>query len=179
MNKFYLTTAIPYVNAKPHIGHALEFVQADVIKRYRKSSGDDVLLLSGADENAIKNVQAAEDAGLPVQKFIDKNSKLFQNLASKLNIQFDIFQKGTDKKHFSASQALWELCKHDIYKKEYTGLYCTGCELFYERNELNENGECFEHPGKPLEEIREENYFFRLSNYEKQITQLIAKYILS
>ncbi|MCL5435233.1 MAG: methionine--tRNA ligase [Patescibacteria group bacterium] len=175
MNKFYLTTAIPYVNARPHIGHALEFVQADVIKRYRKSQGDDVLLLSGADENAIKNVQAAENTGVAVGELIDKNSKLFEELAEKLNIRFDVFQRGSDTKHHSASQKLWELCKHDIYKKAYKGLYCTGCELFYEKNELNKNGECFEHPGKPLEEVSEENYFFRLSKYEKQIRELIEK----
>ena len=177
MNKFYITTAIPYVNAKPHVGHALEFVQTDVIKRYHQILGDDVLLLSGADENAIKNVQAAEKLNLPVQEFIDLNSKLFQDLAKKLNIEFDVFQRGSDAKHHLASQKLWELCSKagDIYKKEYTGLYCVGCELFYEKNELNENGECFEHPGKKLEEVSEENYFFRLSKYEKQIKELIEK----
>jgi methionyl-tRNA synthetase len=173
MNKFYLTTAIPYVNAKPHVGHALEFVQADVIKRYRKQKGDDVLLLSGADENAIKNVQAAETAGKETQEFIDENSKAFENLAKKLNIEFDVFQRGSSSAHHKASQKLWELCLHDIYKKEYKGLYCNGCELFYEKEELNENGECFEHPGKKLEEVSEENYFFKLSNYQEQITKLI------
>jgi len=175
MNKFYLTTAIPYVNAKPHIGHALEFVQADVIKRYRKSLGDDVLLLSGADENAIKNVQAAEKENTEIQKFIDIHSKEFEELAKKLNIEFDVFQRGSSQDHHSASQKLWGLCKHDIYKKTYTGLYCVGCELFYEKSELNENGECFEHPGKRLEEVSEENYFFKLSKYEKQIIRLIEK----
>ena len=177
MSKYYLTTAIPYVNARPHVGHALEFVQADVIKRFRKISGDETLLLSGADENAIKNVQAAEAAGVEVEKFIDENSKTFEDLAKKLNIEFDVFQRGSDAKHHLASQKLWELCNKngDIYKREYKGLYCIGCELFYEKNELNKKGECFEHPGKPLEEIAEENYFFRLSKYEKQIKDLIEK----
>ncbi len=175
MNKFYLTAAIPYVNAKPHIGHALEFVQADVIKRSHQILGFDTLLLSGADENAIKNVQAAEKDGIPIREFIDKNSKLFEDLARKLNIKFDVWQKGSSEDHHKASQKLWELCKHDIYKQEYKGLYCTGCELFYEKSELNENGECFEHPGKKLEEVSEENYFFKLSKYEKQIRQLIEK----
>lgn len=175
MNKFYLTTAIPYVNAKPHVGHALEFVQADVIKRYRKSKGDDTLLLSGADENAIKNVQAAEKEGIEVQKFIDIHSKEFEELAKTLNVGFDVFQRGSSTDHHKASQKLWGLCKHDIYKKTYTGLYCVGCELFYEKSELNDKGECFEHPGKPLEEVSEENYFFKLSKYEKQITELIKK----
>ncbi|HYM65075.1 MAG TPA: methionine--tRNA ligase [Candidatus Sulfotelmatobacter sp.] len=173
MNKFYLTTAIPYVNAKPHVGHALEFVQADVIKRYRKIQGDEVLLLSGADENAIKNVQAAEKDGVEVQKFIDIHSKEFEELAKKLNIELDVFQRGSSTQHHRASQKLWELCKHDIYKKTYTGLYCVGCELFYEKTELNENGECFEHPGKRLDEVSEENYFFKLSKYQKQIEKLI------
>lgn len=173
MNKFYLTTAIPYVNAPPHVGHALEFVQADVIKRYRKLVGDETLLLSGADENALKNVQAAEKAKKPIQEFVDENAKLFEQLAKELNIDFDVFQKGSSLQHIKSSQKLWELCKNDIYKKEYRGLYCVGCEQFYEKDELNENGECFEHPGKKLEEVAEENYFFKLSNYQKQIEELI------
>ena len=175
MNKFYITTAIPYVNAAPHVGHALEFVQADVLKRYHKIIGDEVLLLSGGDENALKNVQAAEAASVPIQKFVDTNSQLFENLAEKLNIEFDVFQKGSSPQHHISSQKLWELCDKngDIYKKEYRGLYCVGCEQFYEREELNEKGECFEHPGKKLEEVAEENYFFKLSKYEDQIRQLV------
>lgn len=175
MTKFYITTAIPYVNAKPHVGHALEFIQADVVARYRRILGDEVTLLSGGDENALKNVQAAEKAGLPVQKFIDDNSILFEELAKKLNVQFDVFQKGSSQQHHAASQKLWELCNKngDIYKKTYTGLYCVGCEQFYEKDELNENGECFEHPGKPLEEVSEENYFFKLSAYQDQLIQLL------
>ena len=103
MNKFYLTTAIPYVNAKPHVGHALEFVQADVIKRYRKSLGDEVLLLSGADENAIKNVQAAEKEGKKVQEFIDIHSREFQELARALNIEFDVFRISNQKFSIAAT----------------------------------------------------------------------------
>lgn|SRR6185369_235953 len=176
MAKFYITTAIPYVNAKPHIGHALEYVQSDVIARYHKLRGDEVLLLSGGDENALKNVQAAEKAGLPVQAFVDENNELFINLVKQLNAHYDVWQKGSDQKHhYPASQKLWELCDKngDIYKKAYTGLYCVGCELFYEKDELDENGQCFEHPGKKLEEVTEENYFFRLSKYEKELTELI------
>ena len=95
MAKFYITTAIPYVNAAPHIGHALEFIQADVIARFHRQKGEEVLLLSGSDENAIKNVQAAEQAGVPVQQFIDKNAQLFYDLAKTLGVQFDVFQKGS------------------------------------------------------------------------------------
>lgn len=175
MAKVFITTAIPYVNAKPHVGHALEFVQADTIARYHRILGDDVLLLCGGDENALKNVQAAEEAKMPVQQFVDKNSLLFADLAKKLNVQFDVFQKGSSPDHYTSSQKLWELCEKagDIYKKEYTGLYCVGCELFYEPQELDEKGECFEHPGRKLDKVSEENYFFRLSKYQNQLTKLL------
>lgn len=173
--KIYITTAIPYVNAKPHVGHALEFVQADVIKRFYKILGNDSVLLSGSDENALKNVQAAEKESLDVKEFVDKNSKLFEELAEKLNVEFDFFQKGSNADHYESSQKLWQLCEKngDIYKKEYEGFYCVGCELFYEPEELNENEECYEHPGKPLEKVSETNYFFKLSNYTTQIEKLL------
>jgi len=175
MNKFYITNSIPYVNAKPHIGHALEFVQSDTITRYHKILGNEVLFLCGADENAIKNVQASEKEGVPIQEFIDKNSNLFLELSKKLNVQFDVWQKGSDPKHHLSSQRLWELCdkNSDIYKKSYTGLYCVGCEQFYEPQELNEKGECFEHPGKKLEKVSEENYFFKLSKYQNKLIKLL------
>lgn len=174
-NKFYITTAIPYVNAKPHIGFALELIQADAIARFHRINGENVTLLTGSDENALKNVQAAETAGKPVQQFVDENAKLFEDLAKKLNIKFDIFQKGSSQAHHKSSQELWKLCEHDIYKKTYTGLYCVGCEQFYEISELNENGECFEHPGKKLEEVSEENYFFKLSDYTEKIKNIISQ----
>lgn len=175
MNKFYITNAIPYVNAKPHIGHAMEFVQSDTIARFHRQMGEDVLLLCGADENAIKNVQAAEREKITVQKLVDRNSKLFEDLAQRLNVKFDIFQRGSSEKHHNSSRKLWELCykNGDIYKKQYAGLYCIGCELFYERHELNEKGECLEHPGKKLEEVSEENYFFKLSKYQKEIEEIL------
>jgi len=174
-NKFYITTAIPYVNAAPHVGHALEFVQADAVSRIHRLLGDETCLLSGSDENAVKNVQAAEKAGIPVQEFIDKNSTLFKTLATNLHVQFDIFQKGSDQTtHYPSSQKLWDLCSHDIYKKLYEGLYCVGCEQYYTPDELNEHGECVEHPGKKLTLIQEENYFFRLSNYQQQLIELIS-----
>ncbi len=168
--KFYITCAIPYVNAAPHIGHALEFIQGDVIARYHALLGEDTTLLSGGDENALKNVQAAEKAGLPIQEFIDQNTEKFHALTNALGCRFDIWQKGSDTDHhFKASQTLWELCKKDIYSKSYEGLYCVGCETFYAQDELNEHGECFEHPGKKLESVKETNYFFKLSAYQKQL----------
>lgn len=175
MAKFFVTNAIPYVNAKPHIGHALEFIQSDTIARYRKIVGDDVLLLCGSDDNAIKNVQAAQEAKIPIQEFVDENSQFFADLAKKLNVQFDVFQKGSSREHHRSSQKLWQLCDKagDIYKRAYEGFYCLGCELFYEPEELNEKSECFEHPGKPLEKVSEENYFFRLSRYQDRLVQVI------
>lgn len=171
--KFYITAAIPYVNAKPHIGHALEFTQTDTLRRYHQLLGEDSISLSGGDENALKNVQAAEEAGVPVQKFVDTNTELFRKLAIALNAEFDAWQKGSDEKHHLSAQKLWKLCESDIYKKKYEGLYCVGCEVFYSPEELNENGECFEHPGKKLEKVSEENYFFKLSKYQDKLIDLI------
>ena len=174
MAKFYITTAIPYVNAKPHIGHALEYFQADTIRRYREIIGDETLLLSGADENALKNVQAAEKEGVPIQEFLDRNSEVFRNTYKRLGIKLDVFQRGSDQKnHWPGVKKLWNLCeKHgDIYKKQYSGLYCVGCESFKTEKELVE-GFCPEHHTKP-EKITEENYFFRLSKYQNKLLQLI------
>ena len=173
--KFYVTCAIPYVNAPPHVGHALEFVQGDVIARYHALLGEETTLLSGGDENALKNVQAAEKAGVPIQRFVDTNTQIFFDLTRALNCRFDVWQKGSDTKHhFAASQKLWNLCKKDICKKSYEGLYCVGCEQFYTKNELDTNGQCPEHPGKKLEMVKEENYFFRLSAYQEQLKKLIV-----
>jgi len=177
-NKFYITAAIPYVNAEPHIGHALEFVQVDAISRYQKLLGKDVVSLSGGDENALKNVQAAEKACVEIQKFVDKNTETFFRLTKKINADFDVWQKGSDKNnHYPSVQKLWNLCQKsgDIYKKKYEGLYCVGCEAFYTPGELGKNNECPEHPGKKLQKISEENYFFRLSKYQNKIIEIIEK----
>lgn len=177
MAKFYLTTAIPYVNAKPHIGHALEYVQADVVRRfYQKKFGkENVRLISGADENALKNVQAAEKAGMDVKEFLDKNSDIFRKFYQDLGIELDEFRRGTDqKKHWPGVQKLWELCQKngDIYKKSYKGLYCVGCEQFYLTKDLAD-GKCPNHLKEP-EVIEEENYFFKLSKYQPELEKLIA-----
>lgn len=177
MKKYYITSAIPYVNAAPHIGHAQEFVYADAIRRHHLLINEKVLYLCGADENALKIVQAAQKAGKAPQTFCDIHQQEFLTLAQKLNIEFDVWQRGTDKKrHFPSSQKLWELCQKngDIYKKSYTGLYCVGCETFYTKDELDENVECFEHPGRKLEEVSEENYFFKLSKYQNFVEKLIT-----
>ncbi len=175
-DKFYITAAIPYVNARPHIGHAFEFVQGDAIARFHASCGENVRYISGADENSLKNVRAAEKLGITPKQLCDENAKAFADLARALNVNFDVFFRSSSPEHIASSQDLWKRCDAagDIYKKTYRGLYCVGCEMFYERSELNEKGECFEHPGKPLEEVEEENYFFKLSKYAGQLEELIA-----
>ncbi len=169
--KFYITTAIPYVNAEPHVGHALEFVQTDAIKRYQQLLGKSTFLVTGSDENSLKNVQAAMKEDITTQKLCDKYSEKFRETMKVLNLSFDIFMRSSSKEHFNGSQKLWNLCKKDIYKKKYKGLYCIGCETFYTESEL-ENGKCPEHKTVP-ESIEEENYFFRLSKYQKQLEKLI------
>ena len=154
------------MNAPPHLGHALEFVQADAIARWHRAAGDKTYFLSGTDDNAIKNVQAAEKAGIPVNEFVDRNSREFEELLSALDISIDQFIRTTEERHKRGAQALWAATKPgDIYKKTYKGLYCVGCELFYKPEELDKNGECPEHPGRKLELVQEENYFFSLSKY--------------
>ena len=170
--KFYITTAIPYVNANPHIGMALEYVQADVLARYHRQKGDDVFFLTGADENSLKNVQAAEKEGLSAKELVDRNTEKFIAATKALNISNDDFIRTTAKKHFLGAQKLWSACKkEDIYKKKYRGLYCVGCEQFYTEKELVD-GKCPEHQKEP-EVVEEENYFFRLSNYQKKLEKLI------
>ncbi len=174
MNKFYITIAIPYVNGKPHIGHALEYFQADTVRRFYDLRGYETLLLSGADENALKNVQAAEKEGLPVNEFLDKYSAVFKNAFEKLGVRLDVFQRGSDQeKHWPGVQKLWKLCDDngDIYKKSYKGLYCVGCESFKTEKELVD-GLCPDHLKKP-DLVDEENYFFKLTKYQDQLVELI------
>lgn len=174
MAKFYLTTAIPYVNAAPHLGHVLEFLQTDAIARYQKSRGKDVALVTGADENSLKNVHAAEKQGITVVELCDRNSAVFEDMARKTGLSYTRFQRTSDKaKHWPGVQGIWKLCskKGDVYKKKYRGLYCVGCEAFYEPEELLDS-KCPEHNTAP-EEIEEENYFFKLSKYQSELARLI------
>ena len=173
--KFYITTAIDYVNAPtPHVGHALEKVQADVLARYHRSLGEDVFFLTGTDENAQKNILAAEKAGVPAKQFIDQNVNAFKKMIKLLNISNNDFIRTTDqKKHWPGAIKLWTECNNagDIYKKDYEGLYCIGCAAFVTKKDLK-NGLCPEHLKEP-EKISEQNYFFKLSKYEKQLQELI------
>lgn len=171
MKKVFLSTSIPYVNGKPHIGFAFEAVQSDVLARHLRLNGDSVYFTSGTDENGLKNVESAEKAGKSVQEFVDANANEFERLCKTLQISNDTFIRTTSDKHKMGAQKLWTLCKHNIYKKTYSGLYCVGCETFYEDGEFPDNI-CPNHQRK-LELIEEENYFFALSKYQKQLEDLL------
>ena len=170
--RLYITNAIPYVNAAPHVGHALEYVQTDCLVRFYKLLGYDVFYAAGADENSLKNVQAAEAENVPIQKLVDKYAKEFENLKDTLNISWDVFNRTSKRHHIAGAQKLWALCKkEDIYKKKYRGLYCVGCEVFYTAHELKD-GVCPDGHTN-IEEVEEENYFFALSKYQKYLETLI------
>ncbi|NTU69888.1 methionine--tRNA ligase [bacterium] len=174
MSKYYITTAIPYINAKPHIGHAMEFIQTDVLARFHRIIGDDTYFLTGSDDNSLKNVLSAEAAGINVDDFVKQHAEIFKTLATTLNISNDDFIRTVEERHKLGVEKLWEACKKDIYKKTYKGRYCVGCEEFKKVEDLDK-GCCPEHPNKPLETIEEENYFFKLSNYQKKLEELIEK----
>ena len=172
----YLTTSIPYVNSLPHVGFALELVQADAYARHHRLLGKDVRFQCGTDDNSLKNVRAAEAAGLPVAEFVAANADRFECLGKRLEISNDAFVRTSrDPRHAACVHALWNACLNngDLYRKAYEGLYCVGCEQFYEPAELHD-GKCPEH-GVELEFVKEENWFFRLSRYTDQILQLIEK----
>jgi methionyl-tRNA synthetase len=168
----YVTTSIPYVNAKPHVGFALELVQADVIARYNRLLNHVTRFQSGTDENAFKNVLSAHNENIPTQELVDRNSHSFQELATALNISIDSFIRTTSDGHRKAVLEFWQhLKKDDVYVKRYRGLYCVGCEDFYLERDLID-GFCPDHGTKPTE-VEEDNYFFRLSNYQERLEELI------
>ena len=170
----YVTTAIPYVNAKPHVGFALEAIQADCLARFYRAKGAKVRFQTGTDENSLKNVQAAEEAGVTVEEFVRCNADAFHALKPALNLEFDDFiRTSCEPGHRVGVEKLWRRCaaRGDIYKREYTGLYCIGCEQFYRDSELVD-GLCPEHGTAP-EKVAEENYFFRLSRYSDRLKSAI------
>lgn len=175
---FYISTAIPYVNAKPHIGYALECVQTDARARFERLVGRNVFFLTGTDENSLKNVQAAEKIGEDVTKFVDEHAEKFKELKSILDISYDDFIRTTEQRHFIGAQKLWRQFKsEDVYKKQYKGLYCVGCEAFYTEDELIDGSVCPEHK-KPCDVVEEENYFFKLGNYSNQLRELVEKNVI-
>lgn len=173
MGKFYITTTLPYVNAEPHIGFAMEIIRADVLARMHRLVGDDVFFNTGTDEHGQKIYQKAVAAGIDPQKYCDEYAAKFEALRKGLNLSFDNFIRTTDEHHIKAAQEFWTRCaaNGDIYKKTYQVKYCVGCELEKTDSELVD-GKCPLHPTQDLENIEEENYFFRFSNFQQRLLDL-------
>jgi len=176
MKKFYITTTLPYVNAPPHIGFALEIVQADVIARYHAILGDEVFFNTGTDEHGLKIYQKAIEEKRDPQEYCDECAQKFDLLKEKLNLSYNNFIRTTDEHHLAACQEFWKRCEKngDIYRKNYKTKYCVGCELEKTESELVD-GKCPIHPNRELEIIEEENYFFKFSKYQKPLLDLYDK----
>ncbi len=173
--RIFLSTTIPYVNARPHLGHALELVQADVLARHARLTGGQVRFQTGTDDNSLKNVLAAEAEGIPVAELVGRYAAAFAGLREPLALSFDDFiRTSSDPRHRPGVEQLWKTCADsgDLYLKHYEGRYCVGCEQFYKPAELRD-GLCPEHLTEP-QLVAEENWFFRLSRYADQLHDLIS-----
>jgi methionyl-tRNA synthetase len=173
--RIYLSTAIPYVNARPHLGFALELVQADVLARHHRLAGRQVRFQTGTDDNSLKNVLAAAAEGISPAEFVKRNAREYAALRGPLSLSFDDFiQTGSDPRHRPGVKRLWGACaaRGDFYRKHYEGSYCVGCEQFYQPDELP-GGRCPEHGTEP-QQVAEENWFFRLSRYSEALQELIS-----
>ncbi len=170
---FFITTSIPYVNGDPHLGHAMEFVQADVLARYARAQKKPVVFSVGTDEHGGKIAEKAEELKLTPNAFTDQMSQKYRDLCENLAISNDRFIRTTDKSHEDRAKIIWKALEKDLYKGTYEGWYCTGCEEFKSEAHVKEtNGTCPDH-NRPYEKIQEENYFFKLSQYRDQIAQAI------
>ncbi|MEO3873956.1 methionine--tRNA ligase [Nonomuraea sp. B12E4] len=164
----YVTTTIPYVNARPHLGHALELVQADVLARHHRRRGEPVRFQTGTDDNSLKNVLAAEELGVPVRDLVERNAAAFEGLRRPLDLSFDSFIRTSGHPgHRAGVERIWAATRHDLYQRHYAGLYCVGCEQFYPA------GPCPDGHEAPLQQVSEENWFFRLSRYRDALLELI------
>ncbi len=173
-DQLYLTTAIPFVNGAPHLGHALEYVETDVVARHARARGRAVRFLTGTDEHAAKNVLAARAAGVGVAPYVAANADRFRALADSLAVSYDDFiRTSSDPRHRPAVEAIWRraAARGDLYRDRYAGWYCSGCEEF--RDAEADGGRCPEHDAS-LERVEEENWFFRLSRYRDTIAGLVT-----
>lgn len=176
MDTYYITTPIYYINARAHIGHAYTTIAADVLARYRRQQGDEVLFSVGTDENSQKTVKAAQVVGKPVGDYADEMAKAWKAVWDQLNISYDRFIRTTEETHQRTVYALLEKIRDngDIYQDTYRGLYCSDCEAFVSKDDLKD-GVCPDHKVAP-EEVEEDNYFFKLSNYQNQLAQYIREH---
>ena len=175
--KFYLTTAIDYVNGAPHIGHAYEKILSDVIIRHKRQLTDKAYMLTGTDEHGVKIQKTAASKGLTPKELCDQNFAKFEEAWAELQISYDQIIRTTNDEHKKVVKQIFKKLveQGDIYKHSYTGLYCSGCEAFLNPKDLTEDGLCPDHQRKP-EEVTEENYFFRLSNYKEKIADYIKSH---
>ncbi len=175
--KYYLTTTAPYVNSAPHIGFALEIIQADVLARYHKMLGEDVFFNTGTDEHGKKIYEKAIEAGKDAQDYVDEYAAKFDNLKKALNLSYNSFWRSTNPEHIKAAQEMWHrvdaagFIKKGIYKAK----YCVGCELEKQDSELVD-GKCPLHPNKEIELIEEENYFFKFSKLADKLIKHYEKF---
>jgi methionyl-tRNA synthetase len=170
---YYVTTSIPYVNGDPHLGHALEFLYADVLARAARNQNKPVIFSTGTDEHGGKIADKAAELGLDPKQYVDQISQKFRDLQKSLNISNDRFIRTTDPGHEQRAQLIWKKLEADIYKGTYVGLYCTGCEAFVTEAVAKENNGICPHHNKPYDKIQEENYFFKLTKYADQIRHAI------
>lgn len=170
---YFVTTSIPYINGEPHLGHALEFIYADVLARVARSKQTPTIFATGTDEHGGKIADKAQELGITPKKLADKNSQKFKDLQKALDISVDRFTRTTDESHQQRAQLVWQNLKDDIYKGSYEGWYCVGHEEYYTDQFVKDNGGiCADH-NKPYIRLKEENYFFNLSKYTDQIRQAI------
>ena len=176
MSKYYITTAIDYVNNRPHLGTAYEKVAADAIARYKRLAGFDTRFLMGNDEHSTNVEKAAREKGLDPKAYCDQMETVFRDVWKRLDISFDDFIRTTEPRHIRGVQALFEkiLAAGDIYKGKYEGFYCTGCERFWPEKDLID-GKCPDHK-IPAQWLSEENYFFKLSKYAGPLLEHIRKH---
>lgn len=173
MKESYITTAIPYVNGNPHLGHAMDYLLADTLRRYMMSQGQKVRFQAGTDEHGNKIFKKAAEAGISTQEFTDQNSKKFQDFIASLGVEYTDFIRTTNPEHERRCQEIWRRLKDHIYKDSYEGWYCEGCEAFVTNKEHDENsGICPDHK-KPYVKLSEENYYLRIADYKDQIREAI------
>ncbi|MBQ6127822.1 methionine--tRNA ligase [Candidatus Saccharibacteria bacterium] len=174
MSKIYITTAIPYVNGAPHIGHAMDYLLADVYARYQNSKGNEVRFQAGTDEHGNKIAKKSAELGVDVKTYVDENSAKFQEFIKKLGVEYTDFIRTTDVLHIRRCQEIWKKLEEHIYKASYEGWYCEGCERYVTEKECEENGGVCPDHNKPYEKLSEENYYFRISDFKDQIKEAIT-----
>jgi methionyl-tRNA synthetase len=178
-SRFSITTPIYYVNDKAHIGHAYTTVVADSLSRYHRLRGEEVLFLTGTDENSQKNLEAMEKLGeTDLAAYLARMASTWKTTWEELDISFDDFIRTTEPRHLAGVERFWKAVEAsgDLEKRTYSSLYCVGCEGFKTPSEVNEEGRCPLHPNKDLTTVEEENWFFKLTNYVKPLREYINKH---